>query len=51
MKSKIQEDGMSNGDSSQSRIEVYEDVGNIVRSGGYRMKFDVHREFACCANA
>jgi len=37
--------------SSSMRIGVYVDVANIARNGGYRMRYDVLREFACRGRA
>ncbi|HNS39473.1 MAG TPA: NYN domain-containing protein, partial [Promineifilum sp.] len=32
---------------SNSRIGVYVDTANMYRNGGFRMRYDVLREFAC----
>jgi len=34
-----------------TRVGVYIDVANLARNGGYRMRYDVLREFACRGNA
>lgn len=38
-------------DRSHTRVGVYVDVANIARNGGYGMRYDVLREFACRGNA
>lgn len=38
---------MGGNNSSKSYVGVYVDVENLVRSGGYGMRFDILREFAC----
>jgi uncharacterized LabA/DUF88 family protein len=36
---------------SSTRVGVYVDVANLARNGGYGMRYDVLREFACRGNA
>ncbi len=36
---------------SNTRVGVYVDVANIARNGGYGMRYDVLREFACRGDA
>jgi uncharacterized LabA/DUF88 family protein len=38
-------------DRSKTRVGAYVDVANLARNGGYGMRFDVLREFACRGNA
>lgn len=36
---------------SSTKVGVYVDVANLARNGGYGMRYDVLREFACRGNA
>src|SRR6188768_4196668 len=36
---------------SNTRVGVYIDVANLTRNGGYGMRYEVLREFACRGNA
>jgi uncharacterized LabA/DUF88 family protein len=38
-------------DKGHTKVGVYVDVANIARNGGYGMRFDVLRDFACRDNA
>ena len=38
-------------DNKNLRVGVYIDVANLARNGGYGMRYDVLRDFACRGNA